>query len=50
MIDIDKVLYLAEVDGMVDGVVPLDGDGDGHKDAARHGRLRDDTRQDSSVQ
>ena len=32
--------HLAEVDGMVDGVVPLDGDGDSHEDAARHGRLK----------
>ena len=34
---------------MVDCVVPLDGDGDGHKDASRHGRLREDAKQDNSV-
>ena len=39
------IIYLAKVDGMVDGVIPLDGDGDGHKDAAGHGRLRKDTKQ-----
>ena len=46
MIDVcGLIIYLAKVDGMVDGVIPLDGDGDGHKDAAGHGRLRNDTKQ-----